>query len=278
MAIRANSPQARDIAYHLHPYTNAEVHEEVGPRIITGGEGVYVIDDDGKRYIEGLAGLWCTSLGFSEKRLADAAYKQMREMPYYHGFAHATTPPVIELAERLVGMTPPSIGKVFFTNSGSEANDTLIKMVWYYNNALGRPEKKKIISRHQAYHGVTIAASSMTALPYVQDSFDLPIANFIYTDCPHYWRYKEDGESEEAFTNRMADNLETLILEEGPDTVAAFFAEPVQGAGGVIVPPAGYFEKIQAVLRDRKSTRLNSSHKPISYAVFCLKKKNRTAY
>jgi 4-aminobutyrate--pyruvate transaminase len=249
MAIRANSPQARDIAYHLHPYTNAEVHEEVGPRIITGGEGVYVIDDDGKRYIEGLAGLWCTSLGFSEKRLADAAYKQMREMPYYHGFAHATTPPVIELAERLVEMTPPSIGKVFFTNSGSEANDTLIKMVWYYNNALGRPEKKKIISRHQAYHGVTIAASSMTALPYVQDSFDLPIANFIYTDCPHYWRYKEDGESEEAFTNRMADNLETLILEEGPDTVAAFFAEPVQGAGGVIVPPAGYFEKIQAVLR-----------------------------
>ena len=249
MAIRSNSPQARDIAYHLHPYTNAEVHEEIGPRIITGGDGVYVIDDDGKRYIEGLAGLWCASLGFSEKRLADVAYKQMQELPYYHGFAHATTPPVIELAERLVEVAPPSISKVFFTNSGSEANDSLIKMVWYYNNALGRHKKKKIISRQQGYHGVTVAASSLTALPYVQNSFDLPIANFVYTDCPHYWRYKEDGESEEAFSTRMADNLEQLILEEDPDTVAAFWAEPVQGAGGVIVPPAGYFEKIQAVLR-----------------------------
>ena len=165
MAIRTNSPQARDIAYHLHPYTNAEAHEKIGPRIITGGEGVYVFDDDGNRYIEGLAGLWCTSLGFSEKRLADAAYAQMRELPYYHGFAHATTPPVIELAERLVELAPPSISKVFFTNSGSEANDTLIKIIWYYNNALGRHEKKKIISRRQGYHGVTVAASSMTAIP-----------------------------------------------------------------------------------------------------------------
>ena len=249
MAIRTNSPQARDIAYHLHPYTNAEVHEKIGPRIITGGDGIYVIDDDGKRYIEGLAGLWCTALGFSEKRLADAAYKQMQELPYYHGFAHATTPPVIELAERLVELAPPSISKVFFTNSGSEANDSLIKMIWYYNNALGRPEKKKIISRRQAYHGVTVASSSMTALAYVQNSFDLPIANFIYTDCPHYWRYCEDGESEEEFSTRMADNLEKLILDEGPETVAAFFAEPVQGAGGVVVPPTGYFEKIQAVVR-----------------------------
>ena len=249
MAIRANSPQARDITYPLHPYTNAELHEQLGPRIITGGDGVYVIDDDGKRYIEGLAGLWCAALGFSEQRLADAAYKQMRELPYYHGFAHATTPPVIELAERLIEMTPPSIAKVFFCNSGSEANDTLIKMVWYYNNALGRPEKKKIISRRQAYHGVTVAASSMTALAYVQDSFDLPIANFIHTDCPHYWRYCQDGESEEDFATRMADNLDKLILDEGPETVAAFFAEPVQGAGGVVVPPATYFEKIQAVLR-----------------------------
>ena len=248
MAIRSNSPQSRDIAYHLHPYTNAEVHEKIGPRIITGGDGVYVIDDDGNRYIEGLAGLWCTSLGFSEKRLADAAYRQMQELPYYHGFAHSTTPPVIELAERLVEMAPPSISKVFFTNSGSEANDSLVKMVWYYNNALGRPEKKKIISRRQGYHGVTVASASMTAMPYVQDSFDLPIANFIHTDCPHYWRYSEDGESEEEFATRMADNLEQLILDEGPDTVAAFFAEPVQGAGGVIPPPAGYFEKIQAVL------------------------------
>ncbi len=249
MSIRANSPHARDIAYHLHPYTNCVLHEQTGPHIISGGDGIYVIDDEGKRYIEGLAGLWCASLGFSEPRLVDAATRQLSTLPYYHGFAHKTTPPVIELAERLIEMAPAPMSKVFFTNSGSEANDAQIKMVWYYNNARGRPEKKKIISRYHAYHGVTVATSSLTAMPYVQDSFDVPIANIIHTDCPHYWRFGEDGETEEAFATRMADNLEKLILDEGPETVAAFIAEPVQGAGGVIVPPATYFDKVQAVLR-----------------------------
>ena len=249
MAIRANSPHSRDIAYHLHPYTNAVAHEEQGPHIIAGGDGIYVIDDSGKRYIEGLAGLWCTSLGFSEHRLVEAAARQMREIPYYHNFAHKTTPPVIELAERLIAMMPVPMSKAFFTNSGSEANDTQVKMIWYFNNARGRPEKKKIISRLQGYHGVTVAAASLTGLPYVQNAFDVPIANIMQTECPHYWRFGRDAESEEDFATRMADSLEQLILDEGPETVAAFFAEPVQGAGGVIVPPATYFEKVQAVLR-----------------------------
>jgi 4-aminobutyrate---pyruvate transaminase len=249
MNIRANSPHAKDIAYHLHPYTNAEVHEQNGPHIIQGGDGVYVIDDSGKRYIEGLSGLWCASLGFSEPRLVEAATRQMTEMPYYHNFAHKTTPVVVELAERLVEMMPVPMSKVFFTNSGSEANDTQVKMIWYYNNARGRPEKKKIISRLQGYHGVTVAAASLTGLPYVQNSFDLPLAGILHTECPHYWRYGEDGESEEQFASRMANSLEQMILNEGPETVAAFIAEPVMGAGGVLIPPKTYFEKIQAVLK-----------------------------
>ena len=249
MSKRANSPRARDIAYHLHPYTNLAAHEELGPHIIAEGDGIYVIDDTGKRYIEGLSGLWCAALGFSETRLAEAAAAQLGKLPYYHGFAHKATTPVIDLAERLIEMAPAPMSKVFFTNSGSEANDTLIKLVWYYNNALGRPEKKKIISRRQGYHGVTVATASLTGLAYVQDSFDLPIANVRYTDCPHYWRFGRDGESEEEFAARMAANLDELIVDEGPETVAAFIAEPVQGAGGVIVPPATYFEKVQEVLR-----------------------------
>ena len=249
MSARVNSPHGKDIAYHLHPYTNLAAHEERGPHIMVAGDGIEVIDDAGKRYIEGLAGLWCASLGFSEPRLAAAAAAQFEALPYYHGFAHKATPPVIELAERLIEIAPAPMSKVFFTNSGSEANDTLIKIVWYYNNALGRPEKKKIVSRRHGYHGVTVATASLTGLPYAQDSFDLPIANIVHADCPHYWRDGRDGETEEEFATRMAASLDQLIVAEGPETVAAFIAEPVQGAGGVILPPATYFEKVQEVLR-----------------------------
>ncbi len=249
MSARANSPSGRDIAYHLHPYTNLVQHEKQGPHIITKGDGIYVIDDQGNRFIEGLAGLWCTSLGFSEPRLAEAAMRQLTTLPYYQSFAHRATLPVIELAERLIKMAPAPMSKVFFTNSGSEANDTQIKIAWYYHNAIGKPKKKKIISRRQGYHGVTIASGSLTGMAYVQDSFDLPIDRIIHTDCPHYWLNAEPGESEEDFATRMADNLEKLILAEDPDTVAAFIAEPVQGAGGVILPPATYFAKVQEVLR-----------------------------
>ncbi len=249
MTLPVNSDSARDIAYHLHPYTDPVAHESRGPHIIAAGEGITVVDENGNRYLEGLAGLWCTALGFSEPRLIEAATAQMRKLPYYHSFAHRTSPPVIALAERLIELAPVPMAKVFFTNSGSEAIDTLIKITWYYNNAIGRPERKKIISRHRAYHGVTVAAASLTGLPLVQNGFDLPIANILHTDCPHHYRYGRKGESEEAFATRLAENLDKLIVAEDPDTVAAFIAEPVMGAGGVLVPPASYFGKIQEVLR-----------------------------
>ncbi|NQV84117.1 MAG: aspartate aminotransferase family protein [Rhodospirillales bacterium] len=245
-----NSAASRDIAYHVHGYTNLKKHEEKGPLILTSGKGIRVTDDSGKTYIEGLAGLWCTSLGFNEDRLVDAATKAMRKLPYYHGFAHKTPDITIELAEKLISIAPVPMSKVLFANSGSEAIDLSIKLVWYYNNALGRPDKKKIISRIKAYHGVTVAAGSLTGLPIVQNDFDLPIDRVLRTDCPHHYRQAEDGESEEDYATRCAESLEKLIEDEGPDTVAAFYAEPVMGAGGVIVPPKTYFEKIQAVLKN----------------------------
>ncbi len=244
-----NSAAARDIAYQLHPYTDARRHEQQGPFIITHGDGVYVYDDAGNRYIEGLAGLWCTSLGFGEERLVQAAAEQMRRLPYYHGFAHRAHPPSIELAERLLAIAPQSLSKVLFSTSGSEAVDTAVKLVWYYNNARGRPQKKKIISRVKGYHGVTVAAASLTGLPHLHRDFDLPIANILHAPCPHHYRNAEPGETEEAFAARMAAELEALILREGPDTVAAFIGEPVMGAGGVIVPPAGYWARVQEVCR-----------------------------
>ena len=244
-----NSPHARDIAYSLHPYTNLRRHQDEGSLILKEGKGIYVYDESGKGYIEGLAGLWCTSLGFGEERLVEAAAKQMRKLSYYHQFGAKAHEPGIDLAERLIKLAPVPMSKAFFTNSGSEANDTAVKIVWYFNNAIGRPKKKKIIARLRGYHGITIASGSLCGLPHIHKHFDLPIANIIHTDCPHHYRYGRPGESEEEFATRLAASLEKLILEQGPDTVAAFIAEPVMGAGGVIIPPATYFPKIQAVLK-----------------------------
>ncbi len=240
---------SRDIATTIHPYTNLKLHETDGPLVITGGNGVFVHDEAGKQYLEGLAGLWCASLGFSERRLAEAAYRQMLKLPFYHTFAHKATDIGIELAEKLLSIAPVPMSKVFFVNSGSEANDTVVKLVWYYNNAIGRPRKKKIISRTKGYHGVTVASASLTGLPNNHRDFDLPIANILHVECPHFYRFGLPGETEEAFASRMADSLEQRILSEGPETVAAFIGEPIMGAGGVILPPATYWEKIQAVLK-----------------------------
>lgn len=239
----------RDIATAIHPYTNLKVHESDGPLVITGGDGVFVIDESGNKYLEGLAGLWNASLGFSERRLAEAAYRQMLKLPFYHTFAHKATDIGIELAEKLLSIAPASMSKVFFVNSGSEANDTVVKLVWYYNNAIDRPRKKKIFARTKSYHGVTVASASLTGLPNNHRDFDLPIANIMHVDCPHFYRFGLPGETEEAFASRMADSLEKRILSEGADTVAAMIAEPIMGAGGVILPPATYWEKIQAVLK-----------------------------
>ncbi|HEY4251442.1 MAG TPA: aspartate aminotransferase family protein [Roseomonas sp.] len=244
-----NSLAARDIAYALHPYTDQKAHAENGPLIITRGKGVRVYDDAGREFIETVAGLWCASLGFDNERLVEAATAQMRKLPFYHGFTSRSHEPLIELSEMLVQRAPVPMSKVFFANSGSEANDSAIKMIWYYNNAIGRPEKKKIIGRIKGYHGVTLAAASLTGLPANHKLFDLPIAGILHTACPHHYRFGLNGESEDDFATRMANELEAMILAEGPDTVAAMFAEPIMGAGGVIIPPRGYFAKIQAVLK-----------------------------
>ena len=247
--LQGNSLAARDVRSMIHPYTNLSTHLTEGPLIIQRGKGVHVYDEEGREYIEGLAGLWCASFGFGEEELIKAATEQMRKLPFYHSFASKSTEPSILLAEKLLEVAPMPFSKVFFANSGSEANDTVIKLVWYYNNSRGLPAKKKIISRQKAYHGVTVAAASLTGLPPLHNDFDLPIKNILHTSCPHYYRYGKDGETEEEFAARCAAELEQLILAEGPETVAAFIAEPIMGAGGVIIPPATYFGKMQAVLK-----------------------------
>lgn len=244
-----NSDAARDVAYLMHPYTNARKHEDFGPVVIERGNGIYVYDDQGKEYIEGLAGLWSVAVGFGEERLVNVASEQMRRLPFYHLFAHRAHSPAIRLAERLVSMTPERLQKTFFTNSGSEANDTVVKIVRYYNNAIGRPAKKKIISRLRGYHGINVASGSLTGLPLNHNDFDLPIEGILHVSCPHHYRGALDGESEEEFATRLALELDERILQEGPETVAAFIGEPVMGAGGVVVPPASYWQKIQGVCR-----------------------------
>ncbi|MDA7949548.1 MAG: aspartate aminotransferase family protein [Hyphomicrobiaceae bacterium] len=243
-----NSPEARDVAFHFHGYTNAKKHLDTGPMVISRGDGVFVFDENGNRYLEAMSGLWSVGLGFSEQRLIAAATKQLNTLPYYHNFSHKSHKPAIELAEKLISLSPVSMSKIFYTNSGSEANDTILKMVWYRANAMGTPKKKKVISRLRGYHGVTLASASLTGLPANHQSFDLPIANVLHTICPHYRKEGRSGESEEQFASRCAEALEALILAEGAETIGAFFAEPIMGAGGVIVPPATYWSKIQAVL------------------------------
>jgi 4-aminobutyrate--pyruvate transaminase len=243
-----NSLAARDVRALIHPFTDLAHHVEEGPMVLTRGEGVYVLDEHGQRYLEGMAGLWCANLGFSEARLLDAAREQMSRLPTYHLFGGKSHGPAIALAERLLALAPVPMSKVLFTCSGSEANDTAVKLVRYYHHAIGKPDKRKVIARVRAYHGVTLAGASLTGLPHVHRDFGLPLEGFLHTECPHHYRYALPDETEEAFASRLAAELERLILREGPDTVGAFIAEPIMGAGGVIIPPAGYFAQIQAVL------------------------------
>lgn len=240
--------QARDVATVLHPYTNLASLPQTGTLVLERGSGVFVHDVDGKPYIEGMAGLWCNSLGHGREELVEAAAEQMRKLPFAHLFGAKSHDPAIALAEKLKEIAPMKASRVFFCSSGSEANDTQMKLVWYVNNALGRPEKKKIISRIKAYHGVTVASASLTGLVNNHLDFDLPISTVRHAACPHFYRFGQEGETETEFAARLAAELDAQIEMEGPETVAAFIAEPVMGAGGVIVPPEGYFQAIQPVL------------------------------
>lgn len=237
-----------DLAHMLHPNTNLAALHRDGPLVLVRGEGIHVWDDHGRRYIEAMAGLWCTTLGYGDEELARTAYEQMKKLSFSHLFTGKTHEPGVLLADKLVGMAPFAASRAFFGNSGSDANDTQIKLVWYYNNAIGRPAKKKIISRQRGYHGTTLASAGLTGLPSFHKLFDVPLPQILHADAPYYYRGAEPGESEEDYASRLARNLEQLIVREGPETVAAFIAEPLMGVGGVLLPPRTYFEKVQAVL------------------------------
>jgi 4-aminobutyrate--pyruvate transaminase len=249
MSTRNYSAAQRHVDNVLQGYGDLATLDQEPPLMITRGQGVFIYDEAGREYIEGAAGMWCVALGFNEPALVEAAVEQLHKLPYYHNLVDKATTPAGQLAEQLRALAPAPMARVFFANSGSEANDTMMKLVWYYNNAIGRPRKKKIIGRRMGFHGVTIGAGSMTGIPYIHTAFDLPIANVIHTDFPHHYREALPGESEETFATRLADNLDALIQKEGPETCAAFVAEPVMGGAGAVVPPATYFDKIQAVLR-----------------------------
>lgn len=231
----------------IYPTTNLASIEQMS---IVRGEGVYVFDEDGNRYLEGLAGLWCTSLGYGNEELIDAISSQLHTIAFTHAFGGKTHPNAMNLAAKLAAMLPIENAHVFFGNSGSDANDTHIKLLRYYFDVTGNPEKRKIITRERAYHGVTVAAGALTSLPANLTHFDAPVdaLGILRTDAPHYYRGRLSGETESDFVERITGNLEKLILDEGADTIAAFLAEPITGASGVIVPPAGYYERVQAIL------------------------------
>ncbi|WP_407048135.1 aminotransferase [Methyloraptor flagellatus] len=250
MTTQLTNVQVRDIEALVHPYTPLHRVREIGPLVLDRGKGVYVYDTQGKEYIEGMSGLWCAGLGFSDEEMVEAGTEQLKRLPYYHLFGAKGYEVAIELAEKLKEIAPVPISKVLYSSSGSEANDTQIKLAWYYNNALGRPDKKKIISRVKGYHGVTVMSASLTGLPNNHIDFDLPVPRVLHADCPHHYRFGLEGETEEAFVARLAANLRALIEKEGPETIAAFIAEPIMGAGGVIVPPEGYFAAIQPIFEE----------------------------
>ncbi|WP_339669878.1 aminotransferase [Dasania marina] len=231
----------------IYPTTSFKATEQL---ILERGEGIYVYDNQGKKYLEGMAGLWCTSLGYGNEELISTVEEQMRKLTYSHMFGGKSHQVGMDLSDKLTEMVPVEDAKIFYGHSGSDANDSHIKMLRYYFNAIGKPEKRKIITRERAYHGVTVAAGSLTSLPVNLAHFDSPLEalGILRTDHPHYYHGAQNGETEAQFVDRITGNLEKMILAEGPDTIAAFIAEPITGASGVIVPPAGYYEKVQAIL------------------------------
>jgi L-2,4-diaminobutyrate transaminase len=239
----------------FHGNTSIVDHLKNGPLIVSDGHGVRIKDQHGRDLIDCGAGLWCVNIGYGRTELADVAAEAIRNLSYYHLFTSASNEPIIRLADRVLGLfheeaNARHLSKVFFGTSGSDANDTNYKLVRYYNNLLGRPQKKKIISRIGGYHGLTYASGSMTGIAAYHKAFDMPLDGVFHVSCPHYYRFAKPGESEDAFTDRMVDEIKDLIQREGADTIAAFIAEPIMGTGGVLMPPKGYFDKVQAVLKE----------------------------
>jgi L-2,4-diaminobutyrate transaminase len=250
MSIKASTAEEADRRFVFHPFSQLDRHEQEGsPSMIVAGSGARVQDIHGRSYIDGMAGLWCVNVGYGRVELAEAMRAHAERLGYYHAFSSMGTDTPGLLAERLIEMAPPGMSKVFFGCTGSDANDTQVKLVWFYNNVLGRPEKKKIIARNRGYHGVSVMSAGLTGLPGLHTNFDLPLPMIRHTTAPHRLWEAAPGMTDAEFAQKLADDLEALILAEGPETVAAFIAEPVMGAGGVIVPPATYFDRIQAVLR-----------------------------
>lgn len=239
----------RDLSYILHPATPIHEHLRNGPRIIESGKGLFIKDAEGNEFLDGVAGLWCVNVGYGRTELATAMAKATEDLGFYHTFTSMSNTPQIELAEYLINATDGVFSKVFFGTSGSDANDTLIKLVWYYNYLRGKPSKRKIIARHKAYHGTSSSTVSLTGLPSFHKGFGLPFPYALHMDNPDFYRNGKPGETEEAFSQRLASQLEQLILAEGADTIGAFIAEPVMAAGGIIPPSKGYFQAISAVLK-----------------------------
>jgi L-2,4-diaminobutyrate transaminase len=237
----------------LHPMTSISDHLNKGPLIVSNARGVRLSDQHGRDLIDCGAGLWCVNIGYGRTEMADAAKKAIEGLAYHHIFGGTSNEPIIRLAERVLALFHDTAGathlsKVFFGSGGSDANDTNFKLVRYYSNLRGKPAKKKIISRRGAYHGLTYASGSLTGIPAYHKAFDLPVDGVLHVSCPHHYRFAEPGETEAAFTERLIAEIEATIAREGADTVAAFIAEPVMGTGGVLLPPKGYFERLQAVL------------------------------
>ena len=254
-AARNISLEELDKQVLLHPVTSIAEHQDKGPVIFKRAGGVHVYDNNDKSYIDAAAALWCVNIGYGRKRLAEVAKEEMEKIGFYHTFGAASNEPQILLADKLIQLLHDhahctQISKIFFGLSGSDANDTQFKLARYYNNLRGKPDKKKIISRIGAYHGVSAAAGSLTGIPLYHKAFDLPLDGVLHTSCPNFWKFGNPDESEEEFTNRMVKDLEDLILIEGPDTIAAFIAEPVMGTGGVIIPTRDYYHRIQAILKE----------------------------
>ncbi|MBX9453889.1 MAG: aspartate aminotransferase family protein [Mesorhizobium sp.] len=251
MLDRSNELAAWDRDHFFHPSTHMGMHArgEAPNRVIAGGEGVYITDASGKTSLDAFAGLYCVNVGYGRQKIADAIAEQAKELAYYHAYVGHGTEASIRLAKMIIDRAPEGMSRVYFGLSGSDANETNIKLIWYYNNVLGRPEKKKIISRWRGYHGSGVMTGSLTGLELFHNAFDLPRAPILHTEAPYYFRREDRSMSEEQFSQQCADKLEEMILAEGPDTIAAFIGEPILGTGGIVPPPAGYWEKIQAVLK-----------------------------